>query len=186
MDCSGQVTTRLLPCILGPVLGLLVIVALGMTVVFRCRARSKSENSSGPKTSWDRKDWMMPEETPQTNAVTLGWRITSYRGSPIYMPDQIIIRLSHVGESSQNSDGQFSGPFTNSSEIVSSRTSMFPASIHSVDSASTSLAFTTSANADAGGLGGEVRSSIDASTSSLELYFVAPFAATDSSTPSHQ
>lgn len=187
MNCSGQVTTSLLPIVLGPVLGLLVILVLGMTV-FKCRARRRSESmsnasSSGSKTSWDRDDRMMIEDTPRVNAVTLGRRITSYRGSSIYAPEHIITRLSHAGESSQNSNGRFSDPFADSSEIVSSRTSMLPASIHSVDSVSTNLAFTASVNADARDVG-EFGSLVDASTSSLELHFVTPLATDDPSTPS--
>ena len=187
MDYFGQVTTSLLPSILAPVLGVLVIIALGITV-FRCRARRRSENmsntlSSGSEISRERKDWMMIEETPQVNAVTLGQRITSYRRSSTYSPEHVITRLSHAGMSSQNSNGQFSDPFVDSSEIVPSRTSLHPASIHSVDTVSTNLGYTVSVNADARVVG-EFGSSIDASSSSLGLHFVAPLTTNDLSTRS--
>ncbi|KAH0839574.1 MBOAT, membrane-bound O-acyltransferase family-domain-containing protein [Lanmaoa asiatica] len=179
---SSSTSNSLLPLILGPVLGMLVIVPLGVTF-FRCCTRRPSKNmsnalSSDSESLRERKDWAMVEETPRVDAVILDRAITSHRGSPTRTPEHMTTCISYAGESSQNSNGQYSNPFAGSSDIVSSRTSMHPASIHSVDSVSTDMAFTVSMNADTRDIG-DIGSSIDASTSSLELHFVAPLVATD-------
>ncbi|KAG8218295.1 hypothetical protein J3R82DRAFT_3909 [Butyriboletus roseoflavus] len=181
---SSSTSNSLLPLILGPVLGVLVIFVLGM-IVFGCRARRRAENmsnmlSSGSETSREQ-EGRMKEET-RVNAVTVDRRITSYRGSSTYTPEHVIT-LSHAGKSSQNSNGQSSDPFVDRSEIVPSRTGLHAASTHSVDSMSTNVAFTVPVNAIARDVG-EFGSSIDASTSSLGLHFVAPLITDDSSTRS--
>lgn len=182
INCSRQVIVSLLPLILGPVLGVLGILALVVTL-FKCRARRRSEYtpttlSYDPASSRERKDWIMTEETPRVDAVT------PYRLSSAPTPDYVTAFISHPGESLQSSNGHLSDPFADSSAIVSSRTSTPPASIRSVDAVSTDMEFAASANTDTG----DVRDSgrlIDASTSSLELHFVTPLAAGyDSSTRS--
>lgn len=185
VNCCGQVTTSLLPLILSPVLGVLVIVALGMTVI-RCRTRRRSKtilsiaHSNDSGTLREQKDSMI-EETSRVTTVTLGRPITSYRASRTYTPEHLTTYISHAGESSQTSNGQLSDPFADSSDMVSSRTSIHPATIHSADSLSTSMAFTVSVNTDTRDIVEAPGSLIDASTSSLELQIVAPLVATDDS-----
>lgn len=166
----------LLPLILGLLLGILGIVALG-AALFRCRGRIRSKYmptalSYDSESSQERKYNMnmMTEATPRVKTVT---RITPYRPSSTYTREHVATRISHAGESFQSSDGPLSDPFADSSTILSSRTSMPPSSIHSVDSVSTNLEFVRSVNTDTQE-GGDFSRLTEESTSSVELHFAPP------------
>ncbi|KAF8121320.1 hypothetical protein EV363DRAFT_1302258 [Boletus edulis] len=171
-----QVIASMLSLILGTVLGVLGVlgvVALAMTL-FRCRARRRSKFvpntlSCDFGTSRERRDRVKTEATPRLNhAVT---RKTSCR--PSLTPEHIGVP---VCESFQSSNGQPSNPFSDSSTILSSRTSMSSPSIRSVDSVSTGIEFALSVDSDTQEVEGSI-TMIDASASSLELQFATPFVA---------
>ncbi|KAF9246846.1 hypothetical protein BU15DRAFT_69707 [Melanogaster broomeanus] len=173
-----------LPMILGPVLGILALVALGV-VVSRCRARRRHTGSvllspqPDPESSWER---TMIEEVPETNPFSPERRIASYGVSSTPTPEN----TTYMSIPSQSSNDRISDPFADGSGTVSLRMSLPPPTVHPTDGMSMDIASVADMSTS---VGTEMRTlgdleSLDtgfSSSSSLELEFVSPLAVMDAS-----